>query len=209
MNELQVQFLDNVPGSITGIAGMLDGLKKNKLSFAPWSQFPYKPSVHFSIAYDARNIYLKFDVKEEAIRAQAMSINGPVWEDSCVEFFISFGETGYYNIEVNCIGTLLCSFGEGRQDRTMLDEDIIRRITSRSVIMQAPGMGYVWELTLVIPFEIFDRHTFQTLRGKQAKGNFYKCGDCLPVPHFLSWAPIDNPTPNFHLPQYFGSLWFQ
>jgi hypothetical protein len=43
----------------------------------------------------------------------------------------------------------------------------------------------------------------------KARGNFYKCGDSLSVPHFLSWQPIDNPTPNFHLEKFFGELDFE
>ena len=42
-----------------------------------------------------------------------------------------------------------------------------------------------------------------------AKGNFYKCGDMLSKPHFLSWNPIDTPSPDFHVPASFGLLTFE
>ena len=40
----------------------------------------------------------------------------------------------------------------------------------------------------------------------RAKANFYKCGDKLPVPHFLSWKPINVPAPDFHLPCFLETL---
>lgn len=39
--------------------------------------------------------------------------------------------------------------------------------------------------------------------------NFYKCGDKLQTPHFLSWNPINLEKPNFHCPEFFGTLNFE
>jgi hypothetical protein len=39
--------------------------------------------------------------------------------------------------------------------------------------------------------------------------NFYKCGDELPTPHFLSWNPIEWKEPSFHRPEQFGKLIFE
>src|SRR3546814_9695772 len=61
-------------------------------------------------------------------------------------------------------------------------------------------------LLLHIPLAVFDAHVVGSLAGRRCTGNFYKCGDDLPEPHYVAWNPIDNPTPNFHLPQYFGEL---
>jgi hypothetical protein len=47
------------------------------------------------------------------------------------------------------------------------------------------------------------------LKGKTCRANFYKCGDDLPEPHFLSWNNIIADKPDFHLPQYFGTLTFE
>ena len=60
-------------------------------------------------------------------------------------------------------------------------------------------------LALDIPASTFGLETFA---GLQARGNFYKCGDRLPVPHYLSWAPIGTPKPDFHRPEYFDRLIF-
>ena len=36
--------------------------------------------------------------------------------------------------------------------------------------------------------------------------NFYKCADLTSTPHFLSWAPIDTPEPDFHRPEFFAPI---
>ena len=50
--------------------------------------------------------------------------------------------------------------------------------------------------------------SIESLKGVCATANFYKCGDDLPEPHFVSWNKIEAPTPNFHLPKYFGEIEF-
>ena len=44
---------------------------------------------------------------------------------------------------------------------------------------------------------------------KEIKANFYKCGDELQTPHFLSWNPIQIEQPDFHRPDFFGTLEFE
>ena len=41
---------------------------------------------------------------------------------------------------------------------------------------------------------------------EKLQGNLYKCGDKTAWPHFLSWAPIGTPAPDFHCPAYFGEF---
>lgn len=56
-------------------------------------------------------ILLEYTVAEDYIRAMAKEDNGPVWEDSCVEMFITFDNLNYYNIECNCCGKVLLACG--------------------------------------------------------------------------------------------------
>jgi len=41
------------------------------------------------------------------------------------------------------------------------------------------------------------------------RANFYKCADSTSHPHWLTWSPVDHPTPHFHLPAFFGTLEFE
>ncbi|WP_350005689.1 carbohydrate-binding family 9-like protein, partial [Phocaeicola dorei] len=47
------------------------------------------------------------------------------------------------------------------------------------------------------------------LDGMVVRANFYKCGDELQKPHFLSWSPIKIEKPDFHRPDFFGLLEFE
>ena len=211
MKGLNVPFLKELSydRSIRSLSASLDGLNKQSLQFTPWaSEFPYKPDVSFAIAHAGKCIFLKFFVNEKTIRAAAGFINGPVWEDACVEFFISFDQETYYNFEFNCIGTRLAAFGKGKNDRTHLPEDSIRRIKTGVFIDHNKQNGIDWELTVAIPLDVFTQHQLASLAGQECGANFYKCGDGLPDPHFVSWTNIETATPNFHVPAFFGKLVF-
>lgn len=206
---MKINSLKETNESIGDISLALDKLEKNYLPFAPWHLYPYKPSVQFIIAHNNNFIFLKYFVREKYIRAAAGSINGAVWEDSCVEFFVGFDEKGYYNLECNCIGTLFIGFGKEKIGRKLLSQEVIKKIKYRSLINSEADHLIEWELTLVIPLDIFVYHNFSSLQGKQCRINFYKCGDALPEPHFLSWKNIKSEEPNFHLPQFFGEASFE
>jgi len=64
-----------------------------------------------------------------------------------------------------------------------------------------------WELTVIIPVKVFCVEA--SLSKVILRGNFYKCGDAMPKPSWLSYFPIKLPNqyqPNFHRPDAFGAL---
>jgi hypothetical protein len=63
-----------------------------------------------------------------------------------------------------------------------------------------------WTMYLVIPRQAMGYHADESLSEKKIRANFYKCGDKTPETHFISWNPIDLPSPDFHAPQFFGLL---
>lgn len=212
---LYVPFLtsDSQPATIKFISQALDTLPRQTIAAQPWPEFAYKPKVSFSIAHDAANIYLKYYVTEAFVRACYHKTNDPVYKDSCVEFFIAFqDESGYYNLEFNVLGTCRAGFGPDRENRILLPPeqiDLIRReVVLTSFASGKAAKEYQWQLTLVIPVLVFRQHFISSLRGMKVRGNFFKCGDELPQPHFLVWNDIVAPQPNFHLPAYFGHLQF-
>ena len=192
----------------------LESLPKNKIEIVNWSDsYPYAPKVDFIIAHTGKEILLKFFVQEQSVLALTAEDNGEVWTDSCVEFFINFDETGYYNFEFNCIGTALLGFRKEKNNFVRADKKILDAIGRKSTLGNTPFPEKKgdenWELTLNIPVSSFFKHNIQNLSGIKAKANFYKCGDHLNVPHFVSWSPINNPTPNFHLEKFFGEIEFE
>lgn len=180
------------------------------------AEFPYTPSANFSVAHNDDALYIRYRVIEDCAMARVAEDQGPVWTDSCVEFFVSFDDTGYYNFEFNCIGTALLAFRKEKPNATAAPKEVMALIERDSTLGRAvfeervlkTGDRVNWELNVRIPKEAFFAHEFKTLAGLRAKGNFYKCGDDLSEPHFLSWAPIDTPSPNFHVEAFFGDLEF-
>jgi hypothetical protein len=185
-----------------------------KLEVVNWKEYPYRPEVSVQIAYNEHELFLRYKVKEQAIKAEITKNNGPVWTDSCVEFFLSpEGNEEYYNLEMNCIGTTLLGFRKKEEPATHASEEQINRIRRISSLGNLPfaekKMNTQWDITIAIPWEVFFNHALKPLQGKKMRGNFYKCGDNLSVPHFVSWTKIESEKPSFHIPAYFGGLEFE
>lgn len=214
MGMLEVPHLNFITKSSTlqEVSSVMDTLERNSIQIAPWPDFSYIPEASFTIAYDDDCIFIKYYIQENLVKATYYKTHDPVSQDSCVEFFISFNnEAKYYNLEFNCIGTCLAGFGTGRTGRELIPEYYIGKIKRQSVIVSSTESGLdnvFWELTLIIPSEVFIHHSIPTLKDMHCKANFYKCGDELPNPHFLAWQKVESETPNFHLPQFFGSMHF-
>jgi hypothetical protein len=212
--KLLVPFSDSISSRdpIETLSLKANALDKNRIDFAPWPQYNYKPAVSFAIAYGKDCILLKYYVREKGIRAVYSRSNEPVYKDSCVEFFMALeNENSYYNFEFNCIGNCLLAYGDNRENRQFLSESDIKKIKHEAIIKTDNGAlanEIRWELTLMIPFTVFSFHTITSLQNKDCKANFYKCGDELPQPHFLAWNDIKSEQPDFHLPEYFGELKF-
>jgi hypothetical protein len=198
--------------AIEDISYMLDAMERHPIQAVPWPTFAYKPDATFAIAHHNDCIFLKYFIKEKSIRALHRKTNDPVFQDSCVEFFISFdNDQEYYNLEFNCIGTCLLGFGRGKTARALVGEEQIQKIRRHALIKSWNEDGSTlnsWELTMTIPLEVFAFHSIASLTGRSCKVNFFKCGDELPEPHFLAWKNIESSSPNFHLPEYFGTMMF-
>jgi len=212
MNTLNVPYISTAlyNTSTDDLSGIFSFIEPNKLENEPWFNGVVKPEVTFRIAYGDDALFLKFDVKEKYFRAVHKEINDTVYEDTCVEFFIGFEEgEAYYNFEFNALGTPLAGYGKGKE-RIWTDPLLVNTIKRAGIIkiVENEELPYQWELTVVIPFTAFYNHSITSLQGIKTRSNFYKCGDELPEPHFLSWNNIIAAEPNFHLPQYFGELNF-
>lgn len=218
MKELTIKRLDaSFPLTAQEIPALLD---KEQVEFqmvdsVNWKDaYPYCPEAKFRLATIGEGILLDFRVTEASVRAVAGHDNGPVWEDACVEFFsIPAGDGIYYNMECNCAGTLLIGAGAGRANRQRATQDVLDQVLRWSSLGRESfeeRLGACsWEVALMIPWSAFFLHHIQSLQGQTIRANFYKCGDKLQTPHFLSWNPIDLPKPDFHCPAFFGTLHFE
>ena len=190
MNKTVISKINGLESlSDSELRSALSGQQANLISNVNWPKdFPYAPSVSFRMAYSDKAVAVMFEVQEDNVKAAAMESNGPVWEDSCVEFFIGnpAGE-GYFNFEMNCIGTLLAAKRRSRTDFEYLSPELngqVRRFGSLEH-KELLGLGKAPE---------------------KLRANLYKCGDKCETPHFLSWSPIGLPNPDFHCPDFFGEI---
>jgi hypothetical protein len=206
MNKIKAQYIAGVESlSNEALHQALSALDKHEIGCVNWAEFPYKPSAGFHIAYSDKAVAIMFEVTEDHVRAVAMENNGPVWEDSCVETFIKdpVGE-GYYNIEVNCIGTKLAAHRLSRTDFELFDESRLSEIRCRGSLphQKTDIQNQEWTLLKVIPFSVLGLDK----APQSLNVNFYKCGDNCRQPHYLSWSPIALEKPNFHCPEFFGEI---
>ena len=213
MKNLRISFISNqeLNNGMAGVSSFLNSSERQSIDNLLWSNDGYRPMVSFAMAYTEDSILLKYFVTEKYVKADYHQINDPVYKDSCVEFFIAFDDNkSYYNLEFNRIGTALIAYGSDKNDREILSEVIISKIKNQHTITASPDDkgNTAWELTLSIPFALFIHNNINPLAGLRFKANFFKCGDDLPAPHFLSWSAVDSPQPNFHLPQFFGTITF-
>ena len=211
MKHLQVPFVQGINSQfpLQEISSILDSEERHFINIAPWKGYSYLPKVSFAVLHCNTAILLKYFVDESYVRAHYRHINDPVYNDSCVEFFIGFDDpASYYNLEFNCLGTALMGYGKSR-DRDFLEKNIIKKISSCTSLQPGFKEGALqWELTLVIPVAVFCFNNISALQGSNARVNFYKCGDELPQQHYCVWNPVNSPECNFHLPEYFGTMEF-
>jgi hypothetical protein len=208
----KLKFRSAVP-SMEEISDLMDLQEPLSIETLNWKEFGYKPEVFCSIAYGDDEIYLKYYVKEDHFKAEMTESNQSVCQDSCVEFFVSPSDDGvYYNFEFNGIGTCLLGNGTSRADSKKTDPGLISRIRR----LATPGKGPIperhgefrWSITVAIPLDVFFRHKVKDLRGKVFRANFYKCGDMLTEPHYVTWNPVGTEKPDYHRPEHFGLLRF-
>lgn len=233
---LHVPFVSTTGVSVKAADHLLEqsGVEWNRIGCVDWREaYPYAPAAEFRLAHGEDALLVEYRVTESGTRAVATADNGRVWEDSCVEMFLSPCPDSdiYYNLEANCLGIVLLANRGGGREVEHAPMEVLQTIERCSSLAEAAAGGRVqtkqgqaksseraplprmegehtWTLALKVPYSTFwkDQEQFPP-RGAMA-ANFYKCGDKTANPHFLSWSPILAPRPNFHLPQFFGRIIF-
>lgn len=176
------------------------------------------PKTQVKLLWDNRFIYVIFRVEDRFVKAIARRYQDSVFQDSCVEFFFTPSSDisyGYFNLEVNCGGTMLFNFQKAPSvERKPISESYARKIelfhSLPTIVDPEISEPINWILEYRIPIEILTHYCevvwpAPTVRWR---ANFYKCADRTSHPHWLTWAPVLYPRPNFHLPEFFGYLEF-
>ena len=203
-----------LPHEAAEVPNVLDAMQVpfEPIAMVNWpDEYSYCPEVKFRIAWCPGGLVLHYKVNEQSVRATYGEDDGKVWTDSCVECFIrNIDSNTYYNIECNCVGTLLIGLRGDDCGRCHLPFDALAQVKRWASLGREPfgnrAEHTAWELALVIPSSVFAGYPLRLEQGGKLRANFYKCGDDLPVPHYVSWNPIVAEKPNFHRPDCFGEL---
>lgn len=177
-----------------------------------YDEYPYVPKVELALWHDGFFLYLEFNVSERYTLGAVREDNGECWTDSCVELFIAPDDNGYYyNFEFTCTGKLLLGYRPGREGAVLAPLSVIDSVEREASLGNMP-VGLLencnWNLRVQIPITALFRHNLKSWSGLKAKANIYKCGNKLPERHFISYAPINTPKPDFHRPEYFVPIDF-
>jgi hypothetical protein len=181
-----------------------------------WLDNKYTPKVTVRVFHTTNFIYLFYHVPEKRITIKHTTFGSDVWKDSCVEFFLNpFPESSdeYVNMEFNALGVMLIGIGRDGDDskRYYFKQGEVRGFETVSSV-KYPVTGEHgsdhWRLYVKIPKRFFEKRYEKPFTDKSTIANFNKCGDETEFEHYGSWNEIVSPTPNFHLPQYFGELIF-
>jgi hypothetical protein len=179
----------------------------------------FQPVVEAKMMYDDNNVYVIFRVKDRFVQSTVQEYNGSVSENSCVEFFFSPDSAyplNYFNLEINAGGTpLIFYIRKPWNDFKKLEAEEIKNIeiahSLPSKVDPEITEPITWIIEYRVPFAMLKKYSDVTkpAPGVTWKGNFYKTGSKTSNPNYMTWSFVDNPTPNFHLPQFFGTLKFQ
>ena len=187
-----------------------------------WEDSGHHPKTEARLLYNDTTLAVIFRVEDHYVRAVAEQYQDGVCRDSCVEFFVApvAGSDVYFNFEVNCGGTTLLHKNPPPDDRASGQERIAVSEEDWQTVAMAHSLPQivepevaeptVWTVEYHVPFDLFHRY-FESVRhdpGTIWRANFYKCGDQTSHPHWGSWAPVDTPRPNFHVPASFQSVVF-
>ena len=177
---------------------------KAEISCYKW-ETGYEPEAYAQLIFiEGRGFALRMTAYEENPKAIYTKYGEDVYKDSCLEFFASFNPDSpkYINFEMNANGAFLSAVRTDRHNKTPID--FLAPLPKVTPIKGDGFWGVEAFFTLDFIGKTFGKFCFA--RGESFKGNFYKCGDETPKPHFGMWSPVELDHPDFHQPAFFGTL---
>ena len=169
---------------------------------------PYRPATYFKMGVVDDSLVATLKCYEENPRAVFTQRDDPVYNDSCLEFFVApiSGRDEYINVEMNSRATFLCEYGKGKYDRVFL-----KSFTDAEPAVEAfngtDAQGAFWGVTATLTKEFLSavyNISKSDIDFETVKANFYKCGDACDVQHYLAFSPVTTLPPGFHNPECFA-----
>ncbi len=178
-----------------------------------------RPVTEAKVLYDDDGLYVIFRVQDRYVRSAYVGYNANVCRDSCAEFFFEpVAGRGYFNIEINCGGSILMH--HNTRSATIAYDEVelnVARLEKMKLYHSLPEKidpeieePTTWFLEYSVPFSILESYvgTLPPLPGTYWRGNFYKCADETSHPHWAMWNPVGGAL-GFHKPEFFAPLYFE
>jgi len=181
----------------------------------------HRPQTEAKLLYSPAALHGFFRVRDRYVRCVHTQFQQPVYQDSCVEFFVQpKPDGGYFNFEFNCGGTMLASYivdptrvEHGFKNFTRMTGEQGSRVgiyhsLPEPVVEPEITADITWFIEFSLPFTLLEQYAgpLGEIQGQVWRANFYKCGDATSHPHWAAWSPVDEL--NFHLPRCFGKILF-
>lgn len=189
---------------------------KNKyyINKFPWGRPAVYPDAYAEISFEKDGILVHLFAQEQYILATVKEDNGPVYKDSCLEFFFCPcpNETNaYFNFEINPLGSLYVGFSATgkREDSHPIDFTIFKEKIDIKVSFAEES----WEASYKVPDELIRKYlpNYRCFEHGFISCNFYKCADDSIYPHYAVWNDIDSNKivkPDFHLVEFFKEIFY-
>ncbi len=183
----------------------------NELCSYHWeAEKPYRPKTYFKIGVVDGVLTVALKCYESTPRAVYTKRDEPIYQDSCLEFFVApvEGRNEYINVECNANGAFLCEFGAGKLDRRLVSSI---SASSPEVIPFSgkDSNGAFWGVTVKLTrcflSEVYGVSE-KDIPLNKIKANFYKCGDRCEIPHYLAYSSVTDLPPGFHNPECFAEF---
>jgi len=177
-------------------------LEEAHLNEFPWDDNGCRPDTRARMGWNSDGLHVLMYANEPEIRAVETRTGGNVFLDSCMELFLmpKEGSNLYFNCEVSPLPTVHLGIGTGRHGRTVYSE-----LPEGMNVISSEHKGGWWAVSYTLPAS-FLKEVFGAVlaSGQTMRGNFYKCADRTPTPHYgMFKGYFDVPAPDYHHPERF------
>lgn len=204
--------------------------EEGKINQHLWPENDYEPETRFYLMYGKNNLFgliLTRGDEEFEPRAEVTEFQGPVANDSCLEFFMAYEpeNLNYINLETNYNATVHLGLGKDRHNRLKLPKEDLEGLELYSfkpeeAKLKGIDFAYEWGIAFKLPakmlYHIWSKYANASealderfFSGQEVRANLFKCGDKTNYPHYFAWNEIPTKEVNFHQPEYFGKLIFE
>jgi len=183
----------------------------------PWHEEGEKEQTEVKMLWDDTFLYLAYKCDDKHIWAEIYDTNATTYKDDCVEFFWDPNPADpkrkYNMFEINCIGNLLSVYvGSGESIHERVSRIMPPHIaqTIRGTVNDDSDTDEGWILEVAVRFsdypELFNAETPED--GDMWRVGLNRLGGRTNKQSSM-WSPPDTEKSSFHVPEFFGKIFFK